>query len=65
MIGVMNLVNWIGILLAAGFQGGVQVACSRLGVPLSWTFAVSALILLPVALWYRPPAGADGEAQAA
>ena len=40
MIGVMNLVNWIGILLAAGFQGEVEAICVRLQIPLSWVFAV-------------------------
>ncbi|MEX0715784.1 MAG: MFS transporter [Planctomycetaceae bacterium] len=62
MIGAMNLINWIGIVLAAGFFGlctwafGEQAALARAGVdaPVSWTFAVLALVLLPVALFYHP-----------
>ncbi len=62
MIGAMNLINWIGILLAAGFYG----FCSALfttapdaatGEPrstISWTFAIIAVLLVPIAIWYRP-----------
>jgi acyl-[acyl-carrier-protein]-phospholipid O-acyltransferase/long-chain-fatty-acid--[acyl-carrier-protein] ligase len=63
MIGTMNLANWIAILLAAGFYG----LCSKLftlsadvpgGSPrsnISWTFAVMALLILPVAVTFHPP----------
>ena len=63
MIGTMNLANWIAILLAAGFYG----LCSKLftlpaaapgeGVRsnISWTFAVMAVLILPVAVTFRPP----------
>jgi acyl-[acyl-carrier-protein]-phospholipid O-acyltransferase/long-chain-fatty-acid--[acyl-carrier-protein] ligase len=63
MIGTMNLANWIAILLAAGFYG----LCSKLftvpaavsgGSPrsiISWTFAVMAVLILPVAVTFRPP----------
>ena len=63
MIGTMNLANWIAILLAAGFYG----VCSRLftlapAVPgerpqsmISWAFAVMAVLILPVAVTFRPP----------
>lgn len=52
MIGAMNLINWIGILLAAGVYGG----CSALlGVKhISWTFLILALLMLPVALLFHP-----------
>jgi len=62
MIGAMNLINWIGILAAALFYG----VCSawftdppavKGGEPvshISWTFALVAGMLLPVALLYRP-----------
>ncbi len=62
MMGAMNLLNWIGILLSAASYG----VCSKLftqppategGEPvsyISWTFAVVAGIMLPVALFYRP-----------
>jgi acyl-[acyl-carrier-protein]-phospholipid O-acyltransferase/long-chain-fatty-acid--[acyl-carrier-protein] ligase len=63
MIGAMNLVNWIGILLAAGFYGlcsdwFTEVAKIKGGRPIShisWTFALVAGMLLPVALFYHPP----------
>jgi MFS family permease len=55
MIGAMNLANWIGILLAAVFYGAVEAVCSHvLHVRLSWIFALAALVMLPVALFYRP-----------
>ena len=62
MIGAMNLVNWIGILLAAGFYGlcsdwFTEVATIKGQPPvshISWTFALVAGMLIPVALFYRP-----------
>lgn len=62
MIGTMNLFNWVAILLAAGSYW----LCSWLftlpaaavgGQPrsiISWTFAVLAALILPVAVWFRP-----------
>jgi acyl-[acyl-carrier-protein]-phospholipid O-acyltransferase/long-chain-fatty-acid--[acyl-carrier-protein] ligase len=65
MIGAMNLINWIGILVAAVFYGAAEAVCDHvLHVRLSWIFAVAALVMLPVALFYRPnmqmPAQATG-----
>ncbi|MGE0373947.1 MAG: MFS transporter [Planctomycetaceae bacterium] len=62
MIGAMNLINWIGILLSAGMYGVcaslfTQPPATEGGAPvstISWTFAVVAAIMLPVALFYRP-----------
>ena len=62
VIGAMNLVNWIGILLAAGFYGlcsswFTEVAAIKGQPPvshISWTFALVAGMLIPVALFYRP-----------
>lgn len=62
MIGAMNLVNWIGILLSAGFFQictwlfGEKGALAHAGfnAPLSWTFALLALVLLPIAAFFRP-----------
>ena len=65
MIGTMNLVNWIGIVLSAGFyQLGLWLAPSaEIGgdtvVQVHWIFAALALLMLPVALWYRPQESAD------
>ena len=67
MIGVMNLVNWLGIVLSAVV---LSVATALLawwetargtiaaGDPpqeVHWLFALLALLMLPVALFYRPP----------
>jgi MFS family permease len=54
MIGAMNLVNWICILLAAGFYFAVIAVCQKLQIRVSWIFAMSAAVMLPVALFYRP-----------
>jgi acyl-[acyl-carrier-protein]-phospholipid O-acyltransferase/long-chain-fatty-acid--[acyl-carrier-protein] ligase len=56
MIGAMNLINWIGILVAAMFYGLVQFLCTHLEVRESWIFAIASLVMLPVALFYRPAA---------
>ena len=52
MIGAMNLVNWIGILLAAGFyQLCVTVfELEDVGISISWIFAITSLLLIPVAI---------------
>lgn len=62
MIGAMNLINWIGILLSAGIYGVCASLFTRPsstagGAPIStisWTFAVVAAMMLPIALFYRP-----------
>lgn len=55
MIGAMNLVNWIGIVLSAVFYGVVEMLCDRvLHIRLCWMFGMCALVMLPVALFYRP-----------
>ncbi len=55
MIGAMNLVNWIGIMLSAVFYGAAKYLCdSVLQVRLCWIFAMCALVMLPIALFYRP-----------
>ncbi len=60
MIGTMNLANWIGILISAVFVGvfakllaAVEQAGFQKPTP-STIFAVLALIVVPVALFYRP-----------
>jgi MFS family permease len=54
MIGAMNLVNWIGIMLAAVFYLLVIMVCKGLQIRESWIFAMSAAVMLPVAMFYRP-----------
>src|SRR5690606_12664855 len=68
MIGTMNLINWIAICLAAAFVGistlilkkiqgaaaGVEEGSAQV-LEVHWIFAVMALIILPVAIFYHPP----------
>ncbi len=60
MIGTMNLANWIGILLSALFVGifaKLLPLVEQAGLPKpmpSSIFAVLALMVVPVALFYRP-----------
>jgi len=69
MIGTMNLTNWIGILFSAGFyfacyEGISSILPDANPVPISWSFLATAIIMLPVALCYRP-ADVDLSEQAA
>jgi acyl-[acyl-carrier-protein]-phospholipid O-acyltransferase/long-chain-fatty-acid--[acyl-carrier-protein] ligase len=55
MIGTMNLINWVGIIFSTVFYEGCQQLFSWLGLPTFFTFGATAiLILLPIALFYRP-----------
>ncbi len=54
MIGAMNLVNWIGILLSALFLGLCSFLFKQYHLPISMIFIAISLIVLPVALFYRP-----------
>lgn len=60
-IGAMNLVTWIGIIGSAVFFGVFSSLLVKLKanlnleyVPLGYLYGVLALIILPVALFYRP-----------
>lgn len=54
VIGAMNLVNWIGILLSARIYAGFDFVREMAHAPHSAMFAGAAVLLLPVALCYRP-----------
>jgi acyl-[acyl-carrier-protein]-phospholipid O-acyltransferase/long-chain-fatty-acid--[acyl-carrier-protein] ligase len=54
MIAVMNLLNFIAIFLAAPIYKVFDVTVVGLGLPRSPIFAMTALLILPVALFYRP-----------
>ncbi len=54
VIGAMNLVNWIGILFSAEIYSGFDILRDLANAPRSALFGGAALILLPVALLYRP-----------
>ncbi len=54
MIGTMNLVTWIGILLSAPFYYACSKACTSLNIGISWTFLITAVLMVPLGLFYRP-----------
>jgi len=61
VIGSMNLITWIGILGSAAFFGLSNTALKWIATsqdlgyqPVEYVFAALALIILPVALFYRP-----------
>lgn len=56
VIGAMNLFNWIGIACSAGIYGlGQWIMVNQLELPHATVFGFAALLMLPVALFYRPP----------
>jgi MFS family permease len=57
MMGAMNLFQWIAILIAAVFYFQAVNLCIHFEVRRSWIFAMSALVMLPVALFFRPQHG--------
>jgi hypothetical protein len=54
VIGAMNLVNWIAILASSQIYSALDLARELAGVPHSAIFGGTALLVLPVALFYRP-----------
>ena len=54
VIGAMNLLNWVGIFLAAGAYGLLTRVINLLDVGQWALFAFTAAMMLPVALFYRP-----------
>jgi MFS family permease len=54
MIAAMNQVNWIGILVSAILYKVLDVIVVQLGLPRSALFGCVALMMLPIALFYRP-----------
>jgi MFS family permease len=54
VIGAMNLIQWVGILCAAVYYQVCNMVRDAAGWPLSTLFAATALVILPVALFYRP-----------
>jgi acyl-[acyl-carrier-protein]-phospholipid O-acyltransferase/long-chain-fatty-acid--[acyl-carrier-protein] ligase len=55
IIGVMNLVNWIGIALAGVIYIIAVMILKRYGLTEQYTFWVGAAILLPLVIVFRPP----------
>jgi MFS family permease len=55
IIGTMNLMNWIFMILATVFYPLVHSLLQGTGLPAFAAFAVTALVLLPIAVLYHPP----------
>ncbi|MGI8978626.1 MAG: MFS transporter [Pirellulaceae bacterium] len=53
-IATTNLANWIAIVASAGVYYLFGNAVQWLGVPRATLFALTALLMLPVAIFYRP-----------
>ncbi|MEX0727873.1 MAG: MFS transporter [Planctomycetaceae bacterium] len=58
MIGAMNLINWIFILGAGAFYSAGSIGLLAGNRPISHLFGTLALVLIPIAIWYRPHAAA-------
>jgi acyl-[acyl-carrier-protein]-phospholipid O-acyltransferase/long-chain-fatty-acid--[acyl-carrier-protein] ligase len=61
VIGSMNLITWVGVLCSAGFFGVSSLILEQYKLakgiehqPVEFVFAALAVIILPVALLYRP-----------
>jgi acyl-[acyl-carrier-protein]-phospholipid O-acyltransferase/long-chain-fatty-acid--[acyl-carrier-protein] ligase len=54
VIGTMNLINWIAMIASAGFYEACLKGLQYFGLPMYGTFAAVAVLLVPVALFYRP-----------
>jgi len=54
MIATQNLINWIAIFLSAPVYKLVDVLLRAYNLPVSGMFAVAAVAILPVAIFYQP-----------
>jgi MFS family permease len=54
MIGAMNLANWIGIVLSAAFYLAGDAFCKAVNIPYSGIFIALAVVMVPVAVFFRP-----------
>jgi MFS family permease len=55
MMGTMNLINFCGIVFSAVAFFAFRSLWAEIDAPISWTFPVLALVVLPVAVLFRPP----------
>jgi MFS family permease len=54
VIGAMNLANWIAILVSSQVYSAFDLIREMAGAPQSAIFGATALLILPVAIFYRP-----------
>ena len=52
-IATQNLLNWIGIFLSTPIYGVGNYLLTVVGMPPNGMFALTAFLMLPVAIWYR------------
>jgi acyl-[acyl-carrier-protein]-phospholipid O-acyltransferase/long-chain-fatty-acid--[acyl-carrier-protein] ligase len=56
IIGAMNLMNWIGICLSSAIYGVANLVLVKTArLPHASVFGVAALLIVLIALFYRPP----------
>jgi MFS family permease len=55
MMGTMNLINFCGIVASAIAFIALRSLWAAIEAPISWTFPVLAMVMLPVAVLFRPP----------
>jgi acyl-[acyl-carrier-protein]-phospholipid O-acyltransferase/long-chain-fatty-acid--[acyl-carrier-protein] ligase len=60
MIATQNLLNWIGIFAASGIYDAAIRILERCNWPHNGVFAFTALLILPVAIWYRSEQSRSG-----
>jgi len=60
-IATTNLANWIAIIASAGIYFLFDFVVRALGVPRATIFALTAALMLPVAVFYRPGMGGTME----
>jgi acyl-[acyl-carrier-protein]-phospholipid O-acyltransferase/long-chain-fatty-acid--[acyl-carrier-protein] ligase len=65
MLATQNLLNWIGITFSALLYYGMDRLITAIGWPPSAVFGMTAVIMLLVAVLYRPQSSALGESAAA
>ena len=54
LVATMNLCTWIGIIVGAAIYFATERVLKLTGGPPNLTFAVTAMIMLPAAFFYRP-----------
>lgn len=59
LIATQNLLNWVAIVFSGAIYWAFTAVVKATGWPLSAVFALTALFMLPVAVFYRPTATVD------
>jgi acyl-[acyl-carrier-protein]-phospholipid O-acyltransferase/long-chain-fatty-acid--[acyl-carrier-protein] ligase len=54
VVATMNQLSWVGVIVGAQIYSACVLILDRLGGPRNTIFAVTAALMLPVAIFYRP-----------